>query len=383
MLSFMDYKRMSPPTDGEQLRRNAQMVRESTWSGDSSARLCYLYDWAHDDQSELSCTVTDTHTVKQPAEVKFIPCRRSCDGRQRTQYKILLRPSEIIPSYYEEAFGPHAEFPVGLYLDIPDEKNVYHKWLICDSLIEAHQTAYTVLPCNYEFHWIMDGRRYRMWGISRLRNRCPSTAWDEDHTDASETTEEIWLPENAGSRLLSCKQRLIVSAFRPQPLTWEISAIKNIHPFGILKLKLSPVPFNSATDYVDPETGEMWADYHTREMPPLSTQEPELDPPYVLSCSYQSIKTGGSARTIQLQKRPARQEAITASGQTESLPSQILWQFAVDGQDISSRLEVIPQDSLSVKVKVPAKLYAFTNAVLTVRAANVPSYPLELKIISL
>ena len=429
MPSFMDYKTAAPlhtpqaaPTLSSRLRQNALTLLESTWSADPYTRKCYLYDCSRDDQPALNGGMTYDNTTKLPLEAKFFS--RSCRhaGHTHTEYEVCFRPSQTTPGFYEETFGPSAAFPAGLYLDIPDEQGLYHKWILCGSRQEATRTIHSILPCNYEFLWVYGGERFRMWGFSRLRNRFPHTAAGEGQPAASgvqpapEVRGQAFLPRTGSAALLSYGQRLIVSDQRPQPLAWEISGVDSIHPTGILKLTLSPVPYNAATDYTDPETGEMWAGLLSQEAPPIPAQPPELDPPYVLSCTSKSIKIGGSPRSIRLSPRsitssPAQQPANAAAqiagtaptpasawpnlhpftdrpstppdGTTVSLSTGIIWQFTIDGLDVSSQLEITPQDNASVNLRIPPGLYPLTNTLLTIRAANFPSHPLTLRITSL
>lgn len=370
MLSFTDYKRMSLP-EAAQLRRNAAILLDASWTMDPAAYPCYLYGHAPLDRHESAVL---------PAEVKFFsrPLSRPLNqpGSRSMEYEVLLRPSQTVPSWYKDFFGPKAAFPAGLYLDLVDGQDDCSKWLVCDSHPQSGCTASSVLPCNYEFLWTHAGKRFRLWGHSRLKDRLCHTP-PSDGQFLPENQEQIWVPKTSFTDSLFYKKRLIISDLRPNPLTWEITDVENTHPFGILKITLSPVPFNAVSDYIDPETGDMWADYHTPDAPSAPLQEPEPDPPYLLSCASSSLKIGGSARCVLLTKKEG------PSAVPGPLPDNILWQFTVDGQDISSLLEIVPQGSASVMLRAPETLYPLTDTLLSIRAANVPSHPLTLKLCSL
>ena len=73
---------------------------------------------------------------------------------------------------YKTTYGN--TFPIGLYLDVPDDRNVYHKWLICREEKANQFPKYLVLPCDYELCWIetngKDRIKRRMWSVLRMQS---------------------------------------------------------------------------------------------------------------------------------------------------------------------------------------------------------------------
>lgn len=61
-----------------------------------------------------------------------------------------------------------------VFIDIPDDNKVYHKWLVCDVEYANQFVKYLVLPCDYFLHWVEnDGQnRYKrsMWVVLRNQN---------------------------------------------------------------------------------------------------------------------------------------------------------------------------------------------------------------------
>lgn len=129
----------------------------------------------------------------------------------------------------------------------------------------------------------------------------------------------MWLPMNDISANLYYDQRIIVSSLIKEPITWQISKVENIHPFGINKLTLSQTKFNPNTDYVNLDTGEMYADYYKNSVP-LNEDATLLS----INSPSKTIKIGGSKRRI------------TSSINT----SESSWRFVMDGNNAGSLLDI-------------------------------------------
>ena len=75
--------------------------------------------------------------------------------------------------YYSDIESKYlSEFPISLYLDIPDEKGIYRKWLCVENanwLGNQFPTWY-VLPCDHIFQWVYDNKLYQMAGVGRSQN---------------------------------------------------------------------------------------------------------------------------------------------------------------------------------------------------------------------
>ena len=128
----------------------------------------------HDDQKSKNKGMTYfPETTKTPVDLKFIITQYGSLSKDQIEYHIQFKPSWRFeePAYmkeYETKF--QAEIPIGAYVDIPDDQGIYHKWLICSKEIGNQFIKYSVLPCNYYFHWVCGGKKYDMWGVARLRS---------------------------------------------------------------------------------------------------------------------------------------------------------------------------------------------------------------------
>lgn len=147
---------------------------EATWDRDLQSKRCYIYDYFHDDQKSKNKGMTYfPETTKTPVDLKFIITQYGSLSKDQIEYHIQFKPSWRFeePAYikeYETKF--QAEIPIGAYVDIPDDQGIYHKWLICSKEIGNQFIKYSVLPCNYYFHWVCGGKKYDMWGVARLRS---------------------------------------------------------------------------------------------------------------------------------------------------------------------------------------------------------------------
>lgn len=171
------------PTLGEKLKSDSDMLMELTWDSDIQSKICYIYDFYHDDQPRLAEGMTYENTTKTRIDVKFIVKSYQSMDKDQVDYYIQFRPSQAVrfsendelyyfETDYKSVYGN--TFPVGEYIDIPDDRGVYHKWLICREERANQFPKYLVLPCDYELCWIeingKDRIKRRMWSVLRMQS---------------------------------------------------------------------------------------------------------------------------------------------------------------------------------------------------------------------
>lgn len=121
-------------------------------------------------------------------------------------------------------------------------------------------------------------------------------------------------------------QRLIISALTENPICWNISKIENHNPFGLQKVTVAQDEFNRETDYINFETGEMYADYYASSVEPIQEEDIET-----ASCSINTstnnIKAGGSYKLVTA-------NFIDVNGD-EIIPSSVTWKCYIDDIDIT------------------------------------------------
>ena len=173
----------APTTLGQKLKAESDQIMEQTWNADVQSKVCYIYDYLHDDQPDKKNHMTYEYTTKTRIDAKFIQKSHQSLDKDQTEYYLQFKPSqklEFAPGdelyYYETDYKNRygVEFPIGLYCDLANEKGVYEKWLIVGKEISNQFTKYLILPINYELTWIEHNGQHkfkrRMWGITRSQN---------------------------------------------------------------------------------------------------------------------------------------------------------------------------------------------------------------------
>lgn len=168
---------------GDIRKSYADMVMESTWGSDIQSKICYIYDYFHDDSPWLAKGMTYDDTTKTKIDAKFIVTQYNTLSKDQVEFHLMFKPSQPVSFYecdelfyYEKDFVKRygAEFPIGLYCDIPDDRGIYRKWLICSAEYGNQFIKYSVLPCTYYLHWIEErnGLRFKrkMWVSTRSQN---------------------------------------------------------------------------------------------------------------------------------------------------------------------------------------------------------------------
>lgn len=177
-------------TIGQIYKENSDFAMEFTWDSDLQSKKCYIYDYEHDDYfiDEFGITrslaegMTYENTNKTPIDAKFIVKTYQSMDKDQVEYYIQFRPSQKLrfdegdELYYFEKIRKryNVTFPIGEYLDIPDDTGVYHKWLICRAEPANQFPKYLILPVDYELTWIeLNGNeriKRRMWAVLRMQS---------------------------------------------------------------------------------------------------------------------------------------------------------------------------------------------------------------------
>lgn len=162
-------------TIGQVHKYESDMIMNETWNRDIQSKVAYIYDFYHDDEPLL---LKDLHPelskTKTPVDIKFIVNSYNSENKDQVGYHIQFRPGFECPiEYYSDIESKYlSEFPISLYLDIPDEKGIYRKWLCVENanwLGNQFPTWY-VLPCDHIFQWVYDNKLYQMAGVGRSQN---------------------------------------------------------------------------------------------------------------------------------------------------------------------------------------------------------------------
>ena len=352
-------------------KSKSDLIMEQTWENDIQTRTCYLYDYFHDgDSDKLKGYDPSLDSNKFAISCKFIIYQYGTVSKDQVEYHLTFKPSQKTEFeetdklyYYENVFTKRygAEFPVGLYVDIPDDRGVYRKWIIASREISNQFPKYTVLPCNYNFKWIENNDKVRykrqMWGLARFRNSYSAGVWTDDIVTVPQNQDQFWLPSNSITDYLFYDQRIIISdntynaKLKKYPLTWKVTKVENIHPLGIKKFIISQDKFDTNRDFVETDIDgnviNMYADYYELNVVPeddiivIPTQDYSK---ITFSGTQQTIKVGGTNKVFTATYYNSDGEVISTY-----TPA---WSFYIDGNLITDNSLITTIDDVNKKCTI-------------------------------
>lgn len=351
-------------TLGQIYKEESDFLMEETWDNSVTSKTCYIYDYFHDDfftdehgiTRSLAEGMTYENTNKTKIDAKFIIKSYQSMDKDQVEYYLMFRPSQPVRFnegddlyYYETDFRKRysATFPIGLWVDLPDDRGVYHKWLICRNEPANQFPKYLILPANYELMWVEKNNekriKRRMWCVLRQQMSYTSGVYVDrvfGHTDnqnklilpMNSITEKFWYTDDDSKNM-----RVIVSALMENPTVWKITKCESASPLGLQKLTLYTNFFNEHTDYVNLETGEMYANYFDSEITPIDPSTPTTPPSFItakISASTSTIKVGGSYKNLTVNLFNDSNEDIT----TEYTDATFTWTCSVDDEDWTDKV---------------------------------------------
>lgn len=356
MPSFSTYKRLSGSvgaTNGEARTAYSKRTYEATWYEDIATKHCYFYDFNHDNEP---LRLTELHPDERcgmiPIDVKYIISTSQSLSKDDVDYHIQFKPSAGIEvPYYQEEFGLryNAEYPVGLYVAIPDTNGAYNKWLVVatannnDTLFPT----YSILRCDKVFQWVFDGKCYQMPGVLRSQNSYNSGIWEDDKFSSVEDQQKFMLPLTRTTEHLFYNQRMIVDNFvLTQPRAWQISKINRINQNGVVLITLKQDRFDQTRDYIElDDNGNvigMWADYYAESIQPIPDVEDNIYAVITYAAKPQ-IKVAGSYKKLTVTFYKNNEETNWISG---------TWSYTIDGLDVSGLITSIDGDDGSqIKIR--------------------------------
>lgn len=353
-------------TIGQIHKEESDWLMEATWGNDIQSKVCYIYDYFHDDQPERNSHMTYENTTKTRIDAKFIVTQYASISKDQIPFHIQFKPSQAVEFteedelyYFENDYRLKfdVQFPLSLYVDIPNEKKVYEKWLVVMCEQGNQFIKYDVLPCNYRFEWIeLNGQnRYkrRMWGCDRQQLSYTSGTWVDQYFHSLDNVEKSYLPLNSITENINYigendqNQRMIISAKTKYPTVWQITKIENTHPIGLLQVTFSQTSFDQHKDYIEKDdTGNivgMWADYWSENIEPTDPDTSTTTPSTIygkITASTSTIKVGGSYKTLILKLYNADDNevtdnysdatfewtcSVTDGNETEDLSDKVTW----------------------------------------------------------
>ena len=281
MLSFDDYKRKSHKlgTIGQQLKQMSDEVMQETFDNDIQTRQCYIYDYYHDDQADTEYGYNPALSrTKFPVKLKFIVKTYKSMAKDDPEYHIMFEPDawnsmSCKPDWFIKNYEKLGiEFPIGLYIDIPDDRGIYHKWIVMYLEYANQFVKCGVLKCNYKFQWVENDGVYRhkrqMWGINASQNSYTSGIWRDYKTQTFDDQDKFYLPWNLISTELRHDTRLCISMLQKEPWTYIVTKVNNTTPKGTITFTVKQDRYEPEHDYVQLDHtaldyGDMYADYYS------------------------------------------------------------------------------------------------------------------------
>lgn len=352
-------------TIGQIYKEQSDWAMEQTWDNDEQSKLCYIYDWKHDDSPNMNIGMTYKNTTKTPIDAKILVSKYGSIDKDSPTLQCQFKPSqkeyftEEDDLFYMEEYRKKYQLDdifVGMYLDVPDKKGVYHRHLICMKDVEQNFQKYFLLPCDYLLQWVQTkaDKRYRrsMWCVLKSQSSYNSGIWVDNVTASQQNQELLFIPTNEVSDTIyyvsednNNNQRLIVdipnySIENWTPNTWVVSKVERVNVRGRTKLTLYQKPFNSNTDYIEKDengiiTG-LWANYFGGTAPtdPSIPTTPPSSITARISASTSTIKVGGSYKNLTVNLFNDSNEDIT----TEYADATFTWTCSIDNEDWTDKV---------------------------------------------
>lgn len=183
----------------------------------------------------------------------------------------------------------------------------------------------------------------RMWSVLRNQLSYTSGVYTDRVFGHTDNQNKVYLPINSITDKLwytdddSKNMRVIVSALTENPTVWKITKCVTISPIGLQELTLYTNFFNEHTDYVNLETGEMYANYFDSEIAPTDPSTPTTPPSSItarISASTSTIKVGGSYKNLTVNLFNDSNEDIT----TEYADATFTWTCSIDDEDWTDKV---------------------------------------------
>lgn len=327
---------------------------------DIQSKICYIYDFYHDDQPRLAEGMTYDNTTKTRIDAKFIVKSYQSMDKDQVDYYIQFKPTQKTHFsegdelyYFETDYRQkyHNDNFIGLFIDIPNDENIYEKWMILRTEPANQFPKYLILKCNYELMWIENNGtekiKRRMWSVLKMQSSYNSGLWTDLRFTSQENQNKVWLPLNPITEKIwytnesSKNMRVLVSSFTDNAIAWKISKVENAQPLGIQKLTLYQDFFDQHRDYIEKDSDGniigMWADYFDSEIAPTDPSTPTIPPSSItarISAFTSTIKVGGSYKNLTVNLFNDSNEDIT----TEYADATFTWTCSVDNEDWTDKV---------------------------------------------
>lgn len=182
-----------------------------------------------------------------------------------------------------------------------------------------------------------------MCGIERLQLGYTSGTWQGDKLNVFDDVSKFWLPWNKLSSELKHDQRLVISMLQDEPYTYKISRVKNTAPKGMISFTVEQDRFDKNKDFVDWDTGEMYADYYSSAITPEDVEVEEVNTDVLsIEAKNYNVRIGGN-KTIYFKVLDKDSNDVTNNYYDENILPK--WEFEFNDIELDTELtdELIDQ----------------------------------------
>lgn len=364
MITHDTYKKiLGESVLGRARKKDADMIMNATFKGDIQYQVGYFFDYYHttsENRLKLENFDPESDPNPIPIELKFIAHTRKTYEKDEVTMHIQFRPGqECTVDYYAEMFSDRYQgnFPVGLYVWLRDENDVYNRWLVVATAdrLENQFPTWEVLKCDEVYRWIKNGKLYEFPGVSRSQNSYNSGLWEDFKIQSPQDQSKFILPLNRDTEQLWYNTRLIIDApVLTEPRAWLLSKINRTESNGIVVFTATQDIFNQHTDvpfFDDNGNVKYWiADWNKTEIPPEEAIPIDEEPTplsiisqIIYSGTTNQIKIGGT-KTFTVVYYEDDQPVEHDTGE---------WTFFVGDEDITDQLVITYPSPNKVKIKLP------------------------------
>ena len=163
---------------GRERKYQSDNIMDVSFDEDIQYQVGYFFDYYHttpENRLKLEGFNPSEDPNPVPIDVKFEAHSKKTYEKDEVTMHIQFRPRhKCAVDYYDEVFGKryNARYPVGLYVWLRGEDNIYRRWLVVATAeLDRNQfPTWEVLRCDEIFRWIKDGKYYEFPGVSRSQN---------------------------------------------------------------------------------------------------------------------------------------------------------------------------------------------------------------------
>ena len=330
-------------TIGQIHKEESDWLMLETWDNDEASKVCYIYDYFHDDQKDKNVGMTYENTTKTKIDAKILVSKYGSLAKDQPELQCMFKPGQKIyfdesdELFYMEEYRKKYNIEdifVGMYLDVPDKDGIYHKHLICLKDVEQNFQKYFILPCDYKLQFIRKDESKRikqeMWCVLRSQSSYNAGLWTDYVFTSTENQEILFLPTNTISDTIGyiskdneSNQRMIIDIpnygdTNWSPNTWKVSKLERANVRGRTKITLAQNAFDPHSDYIEKDSDGniigLWADYYDSNIEPTDPDTPSPTPSNTygkITASTSTIKVGGSYKTLTLKLYDADDNEVT------------------------------------------------------------------------